>query len=331
MARPSAIRSLTIGGGLITALLMAGCGGGGAVSGPLHPTAQLRLEKPGLALDRPFDRPAPTSALTDTFELNGSAPVANRTTTLAADGLHVGVRAHAPGTWEGYFAVTRASFPTGSVFHVRMQRPPATVAAATETGETVFAVQTGTTKQTGDINYVLVSSLSTGGSTHWAVGYAHGHIANASTSILWHGPNSPSAELGQDITLRTDGHRALEVYFGAQRVYASSALSMQIEPPLQPYLEVQGRGIAYESRFTGFWVTRGAAITVLGLARGDRVQLAAPGSGPITGRADADGTARLTPPLPEVRGHGALSVQRGSVSVSRTVDYAGGDEYRLSG
>jgi hypothetical protein len=52
-------------------------------------------------------------------------------------------------------------------------------------GEVIFAVQTGTTKKTGVLNYVLVASTTNAGLTHWLVGYAEGKVANAKTTVLW--------------------------------------------------------------------------------------------------------------------------------------------------
>ena len=46
-------------------------------------------------------------------------------------------------------------------------------------GEAIFAVQTGTTKKTGVLNYVLVASSTNAGLTHWLVGYAEGKVGSS--------------------------------------------------------------------------------------------------------------------------------------------------------
>jgi len=196
--------------------------------------------------------------LGQSFEFNGSAPPADRVASISPQGLRVGVRRHAPGSWEGFFAVTRTSFPANSVFTVTMYREPGHISGANQTGETVFAVQTGDTKRTGDINYVLVASVSNAGLTHWEIGYAAGHIANATTAVLWTGPSSPTADLSEAVTLTTDGHSSLQVHFGNRLVYSSHTLKMNIVAPFQAYLEVQALQIPYTARFANFRVESGS-------------------------------------------------------------------------
>jgi len=290
----------------------------------------LVRERSGLLLDYDFRSESPTADLLKDFELNGSAPSANSWASVQADGLHIGVGAHQPGTWEGFFAVTRAAYPASSVFHVRMSREPRNVMSRSQTGEAVFAVQTGTTKRTGDINYVLVASVTNAGCTYWEVGYAEGHVADATTTILWTGPPSPTASVSEDITLRTDGHSSYVVYFGNRVVYESKALKMNIVPPFQAYLEVQALEIAYESRFQDFWIVRDDAIVVDGLHEGDRVTLAPAGGAPVQAVADASGRARLTLAPPQAKGTGTLTILSGA-SPRRFPGllYAGGDVYRI--
>jgi hypothetical protein len=283
-----------------------------------------------LLLDCDFRRAAPTAALLKDFELNGSAPSANSWASVQDDGLHVGVDRHQPGTFEGFFAVTRVAYPSSSVFHVRMSREARNVMSRSQTGEAVFAVQTGTTKRTGDINYVLVASATNAGSTHWEVGYAEGHIADATTTILWTGPPSPTAPVSEDITLRTDGRSSYIVYFGSRVVYESNRLKMRIVPPFQPYLEVQALEIPYEARFQDFWITSDDSILVKGLAQGDWVTLAPTTGTPVRALADASGQARLLLAPPQAKGNGTLTIlSSGSLRRFPELSYAGGDVYRL--
>jgi hypothetical protein len=293
-----------------------------------HPS--LVRERSGLLIDHDFRSAAPITSLLDEFELNGSAPSANSWASLEADGLHVGVGRHKPGTFEGFFAVTRARYPASSVFHVRMSREPRNALSRSQTGEAVFAVQTGTTKRTGDINYVLVASATNAGSTHWKVGYAEGHIADATTTILWTGPPSPSAAVSEDIALRTDGHSSYIVYFGGRVVYRSDALAMRIIPPFQPYLEVQALEISYQARFQDFWITSDDSILVTGLDQGDQVTLTPTTGTPVRALADASGQARLSLAPPEARGNGTLTIlSGGSLRRFPELFYAGGDVYRI--
>lgn len=317
------------------ALLAAGCGS--ADSKP-DPGAAAREIQPGLVLvrsgwlvDYHFRRAMPTAALEKYFELNGSAPPSNASVSVQADGLHVGVERHAPGAFEGFFAVTDAAFPATSVFHVSMSREADNVTSPSQTGEAVFAVQTGTTKRTGEINYVLVASVTNAGRTHWEVGYAQGRVADASTKILWISPPSPTAPVNEDITLRTNGGSSYVVYFGDRVVYASNRLNMAIVPPFQAYLEVQALEIPYQSRFQDFWITSDSSILVEGLHPGDRVALAPPkGASAVAALADASGQARLQLPPPEAAGTGTLTIQSGtSLRHFPGLRYAGGDIYRV--
>jgi hypothetical protein len=293
--------------------------------------AGLERVRSGLLIDRDFRCAAPTATLLEDFELGGSAPVSNSSVRVEPDGLHVGVNRHGPGRFEGFFAVTRAAYPAASVFHVRMSREDRNVMSRLQTGEAVFAIQTATTKRTGDINYVLVASVTNAGSSYWEVGYAEGHLADAATTILWTGPPSPGAAVSEDITLRTDGRSSYIVYFGNRVVYESHTLEMSIVPPFQAYLEVQALEIAYEVRFQDFWITRGDSILVDGLRQGDRVTLAPAEGDPVGALADASGQALLALAPPQAKGDGTLAILSGG-SVRRFPDlpYAGGDVYRAS-
>ena len=322
--------------GLATALLAAGCGGAGSGSAPATAGTVVQpglvRERSGLLIAHDFRNAMPAAALSKDFELNGSAPRSHASASVQADGLHVGVGHHQPGTFEGFFAVTRAAYPASSVFHVRMSREARDVMSPLQTGEAVFAVQTGTTKRTGDIDYVLVASVTNAGFTHWEVGYAEGHVAGAKTTILWTGPSSRDASVSEDITLRTDGRSSYVVYLGNAVVYESHRLRMRIIAPFQPYLEVQALEIAYESRFQDFWITSDDSILVRGLRQGDRVMLTPAKGAPVRALADASGQARLLLALPQARGIGTLTIlSGGSLRRFPGLLYAGGDVYRVRG
>jgi hypothetical protein len=317
-----------LAGSLIVAT--SGCGGRAPVA--VLAGGKLTLQSSGLLISDDFQTPASIDSVQREFELNGSAPPADRTGSVEADGLHVGVRAHRAGTWEGFFAVTRKAYPVTSVFHVHMARSPVGVASPAQSGEAVFAVQTGTTKQTGDINYVLVASLTTGGKTHWLVGYAEGHIANAKTTVLWQSPPSGKGDLAEDISLRTNGSSSLEVYFGEKLVYSSHGLTMHIAPPFQPYLEVQSLGIAYDAVFAHLWIAADSSIMVQGLLPSEQVALNPTGGRIIRAAPVSSSEAQLQLALPAAHGTGVLSFQRSHGQLFSTpVTYTGGDIYRSRG
>ena len=133
------------------------------------------------------------------------------------------------------------------VYHVDMSRLPGNVSGAGAQGEAVFAVQTGTTAINGLINYVVVASNSRRGATTWTIGYAHGLVADAKLETLARIGPSKSSPVSQQISLVTDGRHRLTVYFGNRLVYSANDLRLDIQPPFQPYLEVQALRIPYAS------------------------------------------------------------------------------------
>ena len=205
---------------VLLAVLVPGCAGSTRPGIEIQPG--LRRVVNGLLLRRSFTTASPASSLSAQFEINGSAPSSQRWVVVRRDGLLVGVLPGSGERFQGAFAVTRAAFPAGGVFHVRMSREPGTISSASRTGEAVLAVQTASTKRTGDIDYVVVASVTHAGLTHWEVGYAQGHLAAARTTILWAGAPSADAPLSESISLQTDGNSRLTVYFGDTLVFSSN-------------------------------------------------------------------------------------------------------------
>lgn len=284
----------------------------------------------GLAIALPFDRPAPLRDLMDTFVFNGSATRGVGAASLGHQGLAVAVHRH-PDRFEGWFAVTRAAFPAAGVYHVDMAKPAGQVDGRGVQGEAVFAVQTGTTKRTGLINYVVVASDSRRGATTWMVGYAHGHVADARLQILIRYPVPADSPAARDLTLVTDGHHRLSVWFGDRLGFASDHLRLDIAPPFQPYLEVQALRIAYTSYFHDFWVTNGTSLTVAARS-GARLALVGSDGRRLAAATARRGTARLALPPPLARGTARLVVRSGGRRVVLgPFAYAGGDRLELTG
>lgn len=284
----------------------------------------------GLAIAAPFDRAEPVRDIEDTFSFNGSASPGVGYVSVSADGLSVGIHRHSR-RFEGWFAVTRSAFPASGVYHVRMAKPPGHVHAPGAQGEAVFAVQTGTTKQTGLINYVVVASDSNHGTTTWTVGYAHGYVADARLETLARFPAARDASPARDVTVLTDGGHRLDVWFGQRLVYSSDRLHLDIAPPFQPYLEVQSRRVPYRSTFTDFWVTTGTTVEVAA-PDGARLRLVGHDGDTLATATARRGTARLVLPPPRASGVARLSVRLGGRSVVLgPFPYTGGDRYRLAG
>ncbi len=289
----------------------------------------------GLLTDEPFATPEASRTFRDRFELDPLAPQNGIVFAgVGAHGFDVGVRRHAG--WEGYFAVTHDLYPAGSVFHADVVALPA-VSTGGGIGEAVFAVQTGSTKITSDVNFVAVNSYTKNGDFKWQVGYSAAKYENARRTALAqvdHPPASLVPDHPVGVTLRTDGYRTLRVYLDDTKVLDATDLSMRMEPPLQPYLEVQSKDIAYTSRFTNFWVTASDTLRVEGLAAGARLRLGSADAPIATGTADARGAVRLTLPLPKAHGTAPVAVhlpgEKGWRRVSGSFTYSGGDRYDAS-
>jgi hypothetical protein len=298
-----------------------------AASPPRRAPDGISLTRSGLVMADPFDHPVAQGQLMDHYGFNGSAAPGVGWARATEGGLQVGVRAHTG--WAGWFAVTLHAAGPGVVWHVQMSRPRRPLSVGR--GEAVFAVQTATTQHTGAINYVVVSALSMHGEGEWLVGYAHGVVADADTEVLWRSPLRADAASSEPVTIRTDGRRRLVVWLGNRLVYSSDRLGLDIPPPFQAYLEVQGQGTAYTATFQDFWVTDTGPVTVTGAPPGTGLQLSNGGSA-VAAIAGRDGAATLSPPLPTLVGTATLTVVDKSGSRHVTgVPYAGGDIWHLAG
>lgn len=302
---------------LLVSALAAGCDGGGSSSA-------LMLEHNALLADYAFDKPAPTSSLGPTFRLGGTATLSDASVRLGSHGLSIDVGPHRPGTWKGFFAATAATYPANSVIHVRMWRPSRSVPLASQSGIALLAVQTGASKL---LDYVLVASVISGGQETWLVGHANGNTTYAMTKVLSYVPSTSTTE---DVTLRTDGHSRYAVYFGDSLVYESKALKLGVEPPFRVYLEVEARGLPYQTRFQDLWIAAGNSVRVDGLDPGEHVTLTPDGDPPVDAVASATGQARLLLPLSEAVGKGTLTIEGSHTRRRFTgVAFAGGDVYRV--
>jgi len=204
------------------------------------------------------------------WEANGSA--GQKLGFVRAQGgyLTVGVRQATP-AFRGYFLTTRDPFPPGWYAHAWAVSPPA---VAQGVGELVFAVQTANTDQTGLINYVFVSLVTT--RVHdklrstWEIGYAYGYEQNAHSVILKKFPESAISPVNGEyhVVIWTDGKTSYRAWVNGYEVYASNRLHMQIAPPFDAYLEVQEKNTAYAVQYRQFAALAGDGVTVKGLPDG---------------------------------------------------------------
>ncbi|HVA03174.1 MAG TPA: hypothetical protein VMU64_05435 [Acidimicrobiales bacterium] len=286
----------------------------------------LTLTHSGLVIADPFKTATPNRQLLDHYVFNGSAAPGVGFINASNRGLDVGVRAHS--SWSGWFAVTLRAAGPDVVWHAVMSRPSTPVGSGV--GEAVLAVQSASTQRNGTINYVVVATYSSQGKSTWQIGSAHGVVADAVTDRLWQEPLRADAPSSEPVTIRTDGHHTLTVWFGDRQVYSNHHLHMNDPAPFQAYLEVQGRKIPYVSNFKDFWVTDAAPVIVKGTAPGSHLTLDT-GHGVVHATSDSGGLASLNVPVPELVGTGTLTVSdRSGVRQFRHLHYAGGDEVQIT-
>lgn len=294
----------------------------------------------GLVMADPLRRALSPGQLQDSYNysLDGSAMPGLGWALERPSGLYVGIKAHAG--WAGWFASTvHAAGPAVAWHTVMTPGVPPRGSKARVLG--VFAVQTASTQTSGAINYVLVAAVAKGEAYHWVVGYAHGVVAGASTSILW---SSPVERIqpgwhwlpSRSLTVVTDGRRKLAVWFGARLAFSSDTLRLHIPAPFQAYLEVQSHGPAFQARFRDFWVARTSPLVVDGVPAGSTVTLQS-ASARWRANAGRQGTASFALPAYALNGTGRLSVESrrhgrvnyGPVSYG-PLSYAGGDVLRVA-
>ena len=169
----------------------------------------------GLVMADPVrDARSPNRQLLDHYVFNGSAAPGVGWIEGHGPRLDVGVRSHAG--WAGWFAVTLPAAGPDVVWHAVCRDPP--LRSVDGVGEAVLAVQSASTQRNGSINYVVVSALVVARQEHVAdrLGArlrgrrSHGSTV-AGTSAHRRGTST------EPVTIRTDGHRSLAVWFGDRR------------------------------------------------------------------------------------------------------------------
>ena len=184
------------------------------------------------------------------WEANGSAGPTNGYAVARHDLLHVGVHSATP-EFRGWFLTTTGSVPDACAFQFDADSPPAVPASSRGAdGELVMAVQTSSTASSGDINYVLVAEVVyANGERFLQAGYSTGHEANALEHVLKRVPWAPGPI---QVSIETNGRDTLEVWVDGRPFLDATGLDMGIEPPFQPYLEVQALRTPYVVAFSRY-------------------------------------------------------------------------------
>lgn len=233
------------------------------------------------------------------YNYNGSAVAARSFVKWHLGSLGIGVNDQGLGVFRGYFAETKASFPSDSYVETLMRPYPVTTRKG-QSVETIVAVQTSSTIRTGLINYVIVSLLQQNGlSPVLLIGYANGLVRDARTYIkksvrfsglihtVRHNP----------VVIKTNGSNQMTVWLGSRLLYTASDLHMNIEPPFQVYLEVQAQNMQYVARFHRLRVFLSDNVRFQGLPVQAMVTIRTHGRVVARGRASQSGTYTVHLPL----------------------------------
>ncbi len=259
----------------------------------------------GTLMETAFQHPPASSA----WAFGGSAPRGLRYSTWSPGRLAVGVDNRSHRRFYGYFAVTRSTVPANA-FVQAIVEPMDVTTRKGEQAETVVAVQTAWTKQTGLINYLVASNISSGGGHQYLLaGYAHGYLREARTESLWlhHRRLVLPRRKAYLVTIRTDGYHTADFWINGTQIVAARNLHLNIRPPFQVYLEVQAAHMRYAARFTWMAAFRSAVAKLQGLPADAKVTFRASGL-VLRATADARGVAALSFPAPELHAQGALTI-----------------------
>ena len=228
------------------------------------------------------------------WEANGSAGPTNGYAVARDDLLQVGVHSATP-EFRGWFLTTTGSVPDTCAFHFDADSPPPVPASSRgAVGELVMAVQTSSTAITGDINYVLVAEVVyANGKRFLEAGYSTGREANALEHVLKRVPWAPGPI---QVSVETNGIDTLEIWIDGRPFLDATGLHMGIEPPFQPYLEVQAVGTPYVVAFFRYASVCGDDVVVTGLPHGAIASLDGQKVAAVDGRA-AFRVDRNAPPV----------------------------------
>jgi hypothetical protein len=246
------VRSVTGSGGasLLSSAPAQTAGGGGSDPGQSADYHDVTFDVPGAAV-QPIQG-STSLALTPYagWEANGSAGAANGFATVNGGFLHVGVR-HPTQDFRGWFVTATSPTPATCAFQFSAASPPpVTSTDPLAVGELVMAVQTSHTVTNGDINYVvLAENVYPDGRRVLTLGYSLGHLSNAVEHVLKRVPWSAGP---LQVAIETNGNDHLGVFVNGILFFGATDLQMGIQPPFEPYLEVQARRVPYTVAFDGY-------------------------------------------------------------------------------
>ena len=192
------------------------------------------------------------------WKYGGDAPALNAPYDFYKDtqGLHIGAKAPANGTYAGYYAVTPNT--SAALFHAVVTAPSRTISS--DFYENGMYIQTSAI----DVNYVACYTDTSKWGTVWAVASATGNpFGTTNFTALWF-DQSANQPLTRDCTIITNGNNYLKVYLDGVMVYTSNTLKLQMPAPFNAYLEPQSSytGQLLNGTYTDYYAASGENIKV---------------------------------------------------------------------
>lgn len=234
--------------------------------------AELVLTSSGRLWDTHFQQPL--KDYRNRYHYNGSESAQRRFVTWSKGLLDIGVNQSGIPAFKGLFAVTEPSFPAGSFVETSM-KPIRAVPQLGQVAETIVAVQTATTHENAEINYVIAALTQISSADLLQLGYANGVYAHAKTFILrnYRAPHLLTTVSREPVTISTNGLHDLKIWLGSRLLLNQSRLALHIIPPFQVYLEVQSKGLRYAARFHSLLIYRSNHVAIKGLPRDAHIQV----------------------------------------------------------
>jgi len=176
-----------------------------------------------------------------------------------AQGLHIGVKASAPGKWIGFYASTQASatpFPT--LFHALITAPSRTIPSDFFNAG-IYVQNAG-----ANLNYVFCGETTSTTQTQWQVAEATGNANQATKTTVLYSDPAANQPLTRECTIVTNGSNYLEVFIDHNLVYRSTTLKQNMTTPFIFFLETQlsYSGQVLYGTFSNFYATTGEAVVV---------------------------------------------------------------------
>jgi len=255
-------------------------------------------------------------------------------------GLHIGVQSTGNDTngnpkWAGFYALSPST--NAALFHAVVTTPVRSIPIPIDFYENSLYVQTNVNVPNALVNYVACGSSTSAWGTVWAVYSATGDVFGATSFTPLYLDTSPNQPLTRDCTIITNGNNYLKVYIDGVPVYTNSTLKLQMQEPLNVFLEPQSSyvGQLLNGTYKDYYVTTDETIKVTNNpALAATVKLVDPTGKVLASAPVNSGTSTLNigqfhmPLAAYIKVYDTLGIQL--ASTSSPVNLFGGDVYSVN-